>query len=208
MDKILNGVVNFQEDEYIKHRQLFQDLSKQQAPHTLFIGCSDSRLVPNLITQTVPGELFVIRNIGNMVPPYRNTEEYVATTAAIEYALEMFTIENIIVCGHSNCGGCAALYQEEAFFERMPHVRKWIQLSDTVRKNVEALKPRDIDHRSWLTEQLNIVEQIRHLFSYPGVKTRYEQQSLKVLGWYYEIETGAVFNYNHENGHFEPIGTN
>jgi len=205
MDRIFDGVVSFREDEYEQHRELFEKLGKQQDPHTLFIGCADSRIVPNLITQTMPGELFVVRNIGNIVPPYRNTEEYVATTAAIEYALQVLNIENIIVCGHSNCGGCAALYQDDAFLSRIPHVRTWLKLTNQVKANVEALHPRDLEHRDWLTEHLNIVEQLRHLFSYPGVKTRLHEGTLRILGWYYEIATGEVFNYNPASGHFDRI---
>ena len=102
MEKLLNGVVQFKKEDFEAHKELFQELANYQKPHTLFIGCSDSRIVPNMITSTLPGELFVIRNIANIVPPYRIKDEYLATTSAIEYAVIVLEIQNIIICGHSN----------------------------------------------------------------------------------------------------------
>ena len=122
MDKLLKGVVHFKKRDFEKHRGLFEGLGRDQKPHTLFIGCADSRVVPSLITKTLPGELFIVRNIANIVPPYRMADEYLATTSAIEYAVQMLNVENIVVCGHSNCGGCASLYQEQN--EKLPHTRK------------------------------------------------------------------------------------
>ena len=127
MDKLTKGVVNFQEQDFEAHRELFHDLKDEQRPHTLFIGCSDSRIVPNLITQTLPGELFVVRNIANIVPPYRDSEEFLATTSTIEYAVNVLHVENIVVCGHSNCGGCGALHKDPDYFKDIPHVKKMVR---------------------------------------------------------------------------------
>ena len=110
LQKLLNGIVQFKREDFEQHKELFQNLGTAQKPHTLFIACSDSRVDPNLITKTLPGELFIIRNIANLVPPYRETAEFVATTAAIEYAVVFLEVEHIIVCGHSNCGGCNACH--------------------------------------------------------------------------------------------------
>ena len=106
MDELFNGVIEFNTADYRDHEALFRKISRQQSPHTLFIGCADSRVVPNLITKTMPGELFVVRNVANIVPYYRQANEFLSTTSAIEYALNILNVENIIVCGHSNCGGC------------------------------------------------------------------------------------------------------
>lgn len=206
MEKLLRGVVNFQKEDFESHKELFKELGKQQKPHTLFIGCSDSRIVPNLITKTLPGELFVVRNIANLVPPYRTNTDYAATTSAIEYAVIVLEVENIIVCGHSNCGGCACIHKEEAYFENVPNVKKWLELTDGIKEKVNAQIPKDdILSREWLTEQINIVEQIKRLFSYPFVVDKYKKGNLKIYGWYYIIETGEVYNYNSEKQIFELI---
>ena len=108
MEKLFKGIARFRREDFESHRQLFKELGRKQQPHTLFIGCSDSRVVPELITRTRPGELFMIRNVANIVPPYRKTEDFAGTTSAIEYAVHVLDVEAIVVCGHSNCGGCAA----------------------------------------------------------------------------------------------------
>lgn len=178
----------------------------KQAPHTLFIGCSDSRVVPNLITNTLPGELFVIRNIANIVPRYRETADYVATTSAIEYALNVLQVENIVVCGHSNCGGCYALWNDD-MLKKSPHTAKWLQLAQPVKDKITREFGPSITEakREWITEQYNIIEQIKHLRSYPDVEKKYEEGTLNIYGWYYIIETGEVFNYNIDNGEFELV---
>lgn len=209
MDKLLQGIFEFQQDEFEKHRELFQDLSSKQEPHTLFIGCSDSRIVPNMITRTAPGELFTIRNIANIVPPYRKTEEYVATTAAIEYAINVLEVEAIVVCGHSNCGGCTALFYDDNELDKIPHVKKWLELASDIKEKVRAVVPAD-DHqaREWMAEQLNVVLQLEHLLTYPGVKERLADGSLQILGWHYIIETGEIYNYNFEKRKFELLRVN
>ena len=114
MHNLFEGVVKFQQKDFEEHKELFSDLKSKQAPHTLFIGCSDSRVVPSLITKTMPGDLFIVRNIGNLVPPWRETDDYLSTTSAIEYAVEVLNVENIVVCGHSNCGACASLFFDDS----------------------------------------------------------------------------------------------
>lgn len=211
MERLLQGILNFSNSDFVKYKDLFSELKDKQKPHTLFIGCSDSRVIPNLITQTLPGELFTVRNIANIVPPYRETEEYVATTSAIEYAVQVLQVENIVVCGHSNCGGCSALYSESEKTEHIPHVKKWLELALPVKdKILSGISSGEIlsDTKNWMTEQLNIVEQLKHLLSYPFIADRYIEGKLKIIGWYYIIETGEVYNYNKNTGYFELIGSN
>jgi len=207
MKKLFDGIIDFQENEFLKNKDHFSSLERKQEPHTLFIGCSDSRIDPALITTTLPGELFIVRNIANLVPPYRETAEYVATTSAIEYAMTVLKVDNIIVCGHSNCGGCNALWNEK-LLKNSPHTKKWLELAHPVKKNIENhynLKTLDLREREWITEQFNIIEQMKHLLTYPDVKKRYKNRTLNILGWYYQIETGDIFNFNSENKSFELI---
>ena len=189
IETLFEGAIKFKEENFLTYKELFENLKEGQNPHTLFVGCSDSRVVPNLITNTLPGELFVIRNIANIVPPYREADEYLATTSAIEYALEELKVENIIICGHSHCGGCAALYEEE-HFTKMPNVRNWLKLISPVKEQVLALNPKTKAMRAYFTEQINIEKQIMNLFTYPNVKEKYLARTLHIYGWHYIIERG------------------
>ncbi len=204
MERLLEGIVEFRQEDFEKHKDLFGELKDSQKPHTLFIGCSDSRVVPNLITKTLPGELFVVRNIANMVPPNRETKEYVSTTSAIEYAVNILKVSHIVVCGHSNCGGCSALFLSEASLEQIPHTKKWLTLAGQTRELVSQLiGDDDIKAREWLTEQINVVEQLKHLLTYPFIKEKYQNGEISIAGWHYIIETGEVFIYDKEKGYFE-----
>lgn len=211
MQYLFDGVKDFHANDYLEMKKHFSKIGRNQQPHTLFIGCSDSRIVPNLITKTLPGELFVIRNIANLVPVYRESQEYLATTSAIEYAVKVLNIENIIICGHSNCGGCKAVFMKEEEMTEIPHTRKWVELMGRVKiKVMEQLQyaPQgEVDEIKCelMTEQLNIVEQMNHLLTYPYIRKRFEEKTLNILGWYYIIETGEVFNYDAEKLVFEKI---
>lgn len=205
MQNLFDGVKEFLANDYLDMKRHFLELGKGQQPHTLFVGCSDSRIVPNLITKTLPGELFVIRNIANLIPVYRDSEEFLATTSAVEYAVQMLAVENIIICGHSNCGGCRAVYMSDEQTASIPHTRRWVQLMQKVRDKVIELKPIDEAERDLQTEQLNIVQQMNHLLSYPYIREKYRAGTLNILGWYYIIETGEVFNYNIKKRVFEKI---
>ena len=206
MKKLIEGAVAFRQNDFETHEKLFTELGREQKPHTLFIGCSDSRLVPGMITTTMPGELFIIRNIANLVPPFQKTGDYLATVSAIEFAVQSLGVENIVVCGHSNCGGCAALYKPESYFDHLPHTRKWLELAMPVKDKVISMLPGgNLASREWLTEQMNIVEQIRHLLTYPYIASKFQEGLLNISGWYYIIETGEIFVYNTELGFFELI---
>jgi carbonic anhydrase len=206
MDKLFRGIMEFRREEFERHKELFRKLGRQQKPHTLFIGCSDSRVVPNLITGSNPGELFIVRNVANIVPPYRSTEEYVSTTSAVEYAVLSLGVDTIVVCGHSNCGGCAALNQADEALAHLPHVRKWLEVSREVKGRVDRLMTGDTpEEREWLTEQVNVLVQMKNLLTYPYVRERYERDELRILGWHYLIETGEIYNFNDATQLFELI---
>lgn len=205
MQSLFDGVKDFNSNDFQEHQELFEKIGRNQEPHTLFIGCSDSRVVPNLITKTLPGDLFVIRNIANIVPPYRKSEEFLATTSAIEYAVNILNIKTILICGHSNCGGCNALFMDKETAARIPHTAKWLELSKSVRLKMDNLGIKKLAVREWMTEQLNIVEQMNHLLTYPYIAEKYEAGEMDILGWYYIIETGEVFNYDKTTQKFVKI---
>lgn len=205
MDYLFEGVQDFNSVDFEHYKTLFQYLKRRQNPHTLFIGCSDSRIVPNLITKTLPGELFVVRNIANIVPKYRETEEYLATTSAIEYAVQILNVRNIVVCGHSNCGGCHAIFEKDSELDKIPHTKKWLKLAEEVKRKIETENIQDEVEKEWKAEQLNIVEQMNHLMTYPYIQERYENNTINIYGWYYIIQSGDVFNYDKENNEFVKI---
>ena len=206
MEKLFRGIMTFRREEFERHRELFEGLGRHQKPHTLFIGCSDSRVVPNLITGSAPGELFIVRNVANIVPPYRSTGNYAGTTSAVEYAVQVLGVDTIVVCGHSNCGGCAALNKPAEELRDLPHVRKWLEISGEVRGRVDRLMSGNTpEEREWLTEQVNVLVQMKNLMTYPYVREKYERDELKILGWHYIIETGEIYNFNDETQLFELI---
>lgn len=203
--RLFEGVRDFRANEFIPRQQFFEELGQQQKPHTLFIGCSDSRVVPHIITQTFAGELFVVRNIANLVPYYKkHSDTYLATTSVIEYAVKQMNVSNIVVCGHSNCGGCAALYQDKEL-NHLPHTKKWLELALPVKEIVEekiAKNKITLEQRSLFTEQINVVEQMNHLMKYSYIKKRIKEGRLTVMGWYYHIEEGSIYNYDRKKRRF------
>ena len=194
------------EEDFLEHKELFESLGDKQVPHTLFIGCIDSRVVPNMITNTMPGDLVVVRNIANIVPPYRKSEEFLATTSAIEYAIQTLNVKNVIVCGHSNCGGCAALWQDEAKFQKTPNVRRWLDLMSSVKMQVQAVFGDNLAKREWLTERLNLINCYSNLLTYPGVNERLKDGDVKIYVWHYIIETGEIYNYDFSSNTFKLLG--
>lgn len=212
MKELFAGAIKFKEEDFNTHKELYENLRQSQDPHTLFISCVDSRVVPNLITNTLPGDLFVVRNVGNIVPPYREDSNfrtgYLATTSAIEYALSILNIQNIIVCGHSNCGACQAIYEPSEKLAHTPYVSKWLELLNPVKSRVIELHPELESKRAWLTEQINIEYQLENLMTYPFVEEKFDAGELNIYGWYYIIESGEILNYNMITREFRPIRAN
>lgn len=204
MKNLIHAAKQYKTEDYPKFREIFDKLKHSQSPHTLFIGCSDSRLIPDLITKSLPGELFVVRNVANIVPKYRISNEYLATTSAIEFAVLGLNVKNIVVCGHSNCGGCRAVYLQ-SLIENMPHTKKWLEQSKSVLDEIDIVKFSNTDELLKVIEQRNIVLQLKNLLSYPFIKERVKQRKIKIYGWYFEISSGTVYNYNKRKKVFEQV---
>jgi len=185
---------------------LLQLVKNGQSPKALFIGCSDSRVIPDLMVQSNPGDLFVIRNVGNFVPPYRPDEDFHATASGIEYATSILKVKEIIICGHTHCGACNALYQtiEDP---SLVHTKKWLELGESAKTSailsLGADAPREELLR--LTEKLSVIKQIENILTYPTVKKYFESGDLNIHGWYYDIETGNIEYYNADTYEFLPL---
>ena len=201
---IIEGIVRFRKEDFERDKEFFRGLKEGQKPHTFYVGCSDSRVVPNLITKTLPGELFVVRNIANIVPPFKENEGTLKCTASIlEYAVKYLEVKNIVVCGHSNCGGLKALFYPKEKLEKLPMVNKWLDLIKDLKEKVKDIKDEKL--REWEIEQLNVVRQLQNLLTYDFVAKRVEEGKLNIMGWYYIIESGEVYNYNFDTKEFELI---
>lgn len=197
-DELLLRLRRFHSDYFPLHQQRFQDLVAQgQHPKTLFIGCSDSRVVPYLLTGAGPGELFIVRNVGAFVPPYDGSHGLHGTTAAIEFAVLSLHVERIIVCGHSHCGAIRAAY--EGVPEEAVALQAWLKLASEALLPVQA-SPEALRR----TEQRVVVLQLERLMAYPMVRREVEKGSLTLHGWHYVIEDGEIHIFDVRQGSFVP----
>lgn len=200
-DELLARLRRFHDHTFPGVQEQFQNLvTDGQHPTILFIGCSDSRLVPYLLTGTGPGELFIVRNVGAFVPPYDGSAGYHGTSAAIEFAVLNLKVSRIVVCGHSHCGGIRALYEEVD--PRAQNLTAWLELGREaalpVQVTPEALRR---------TEQRAVVLQLERLMGYPMVREQVEAKQLALHGWHYVIEEGEVHVFDVKSGEFIPAST-
>jgi len=200
MQKLVKGIHSFQRGFFASHRELFKQLAETgQQPETLFITCSDSRVDPNLITNSQPGELFIVRNVGNVVP---TRDLPGGTAAAIQYAVEVLNVQNIILCGHTQCGALKAILDPESV-THLEYVSRWVKSTISV-KNVIEQKYAHLEGEAKLTAaiQENVLAQIEHLREYPFVAERMDAGKLHVNGWIFDVGRGEVFDYDPEYGEF------
>lgn len=205
MRQILQGLHHFRSGVFENQRELFAKLVEGQNPSTLFISCSDSRVMPALMTQSGPGELFELRNAGNLVPPYGASNG--GESATIEFAVKGLGVRDIVVCGHTHCGAMKGLL-DPANTEGMPLVRNWLNHAETTRRimaeNYPNLEP---DYRLNVAVQENVLVQIENLQTHPAVAVKLQRGELALHGWVYKLESGEVFSYDQTQGHFMPITT-
>jgi carbonic anhydrase len=200
MDRLLRGLSKFQKEVFPQQKHLFKQLASGQSPEVLFITCADSRVVPSLITQTDPGDLFLCRNAGNIVPPYG--EMVGGISATIEYAVVALKIKHIIICGHTDCGAMNGVLHPEKV-KSLPVVSEWLKYGDLAREIVHQKYPElsGQDKLRVLT-QYNVVAQLSHIQTHPSVAARIATGNLDLHGWYYHIETGEMEAYDAEQARF------
>jgi carbonic anhydrase len=203
MQNLIQGIHRFRKENFRPLKGLFETLAKGQNPEALFITCSDSRIDPNLLTGAKPGELFILRNAGNLVPPHGTVEGGEAAT--IEFAVTALAVRDIIICGHSHCGAMKGLLEPDTI-SSLPAVTKWLKHAETTRQII-------IDNYGYLEgEQLltaaieeNVLVQLEHLRTLPAVASGLVKGNLHLHGWVYKIETGEVFAYDFSRGQFISI---
>ena len=203
MQKLVQGIHQFRENVFRPRREWFERLAAGQRPLALFVTCSDSRINPNLITQTDPGELFIARNAGNIVPPHHPAPG--GEEATIEFAVAGLGIKDLIVCGHTHCGAMKGLLDPEGLSD-MPAVRHWLAHADATRRIIRD-KYGHLAGTPLLTAaaQENVLVQLEHLRTHPAVAAGLARGELKLHGWMYKIETGEVFAFDPASGQFAPV---
>jgi carbonic anhydrase len=208
MRRLISGIVEFRERQLSKYAERFRDLALAQSPDTLMVTCSDSRVVPDLLASTHPGDLFTMRNVGNLIPPA--TAEGISIgdlseASAIEYALLVLKVANIVVCGHSECGAMKAVLARNPRPDA-PNLKKWLRHASTAAFRLEhegaldaALQPHD------QLSQLNVLVQLEHLMSYPMVRAKVVAGTLYLSGWWFDIATGTMYSYERTSRSFVVI---
>jgi carbonic anhydrase len=196
VDKFLEGISHFQKHVYPEHQELFEELASGQRPEALFITCADSRIDPCLLTQTKPGQLFICRAIGNIVPPY--PDKVGGVSATIEYAVGILRVPEVIVCGHTDCGVMRGALHPEALHD-YPNVSAWLRYADVQHREASP----SAEFLLALTEH-NVAAQLKNLCTHPSVAARLAAGDLQLHGWVYHIGSGLVTTYSPDTGRFEP----
>jgi len=199
MKKLIKGVVEFGEKLTPEKKKHFASLALEQKPDALLIGCSDSRVVPNLFASTNPGDVFVIRNLGNTVPSSCSTH---SESAAIDFAMLNLAVKDIVICGHSECGAIHALYNSEKN-PPFPSLSAWLE---NAKSSLESFKNKSLpnDHLSPENQlsQVHVLEQVKHVLDYPNVKERFEKGSLRIHAWWFDIANAQIFMYEKAENNF------
>ena len=200
MQKLIQGIHQFQGKSFLPLQGLFEQLAKGQNPETLFITCSDSRIDPNLLTQAKPGDLFILRNAGNIVPPHGAGNGGEAAT--IEFAVAALGVKDIIICGHSHCGAMQGLLKPETVAS-LPAVSSWLSHAEMTRRIMhDNYGHLEGERLLTATVEENVLVQLENLRTLPAVGSRLVRGDLHLHGWVYKIETGEVFAYDVENAQF------
>ncbi|REK05527.1 MAG: carbonic anhydrase [Planctomycetota bacterium] len=200
MQKLIQGIHEFQNQDFTELKGLFEQLAKGQQPETLFITCSDSRIDPGKLTRSQPGELFIIRNAGNIIPPHGASNGGEAAT--VEYAVAALGVKHIIVCGHSHCGAMAAVL-DPSQTNKLPAVASWLGHAETTRRIIDEHYAKLKGKRQLMAAvEENVLVQLENLRTLPSVASRLVQGDLVLHGWVYKFETGEVFAYDPEAGQF------
>lgn len=191
MHRLISGIRSFRANVFPARQSQFEELAFGQQPSALFITCSDSRIVPQMLMQTEPGELFILRNAGNLVPPC--TAAPSGEAATIEYAVQVLKVEDIIVCGHSHCGAISGLLRPESL-AGLPAVEHWLKYAEQVRREIaaEALAPTPGDDLLTTAVKTNVLVQLSHLRTYPAIAAKEANGELRLHGCFYRFETGEV----------------
>ncbi|BCL75897.1 carbonic anhydrase [Jeongeupia sp. HS-3] len=206
IEKFIGGFRRFQHKYFGEDTKLFESLKRRQKPKTLLIGCSDSRVDPAILTDCDPGDLFVVRNVANLVPPFETGGQYHGVSAAIEYAVKSLKVRQIVVMGHSACGGIGALMAGDDEPSETDFIGRWVRIADPAKQQVLA----ELDYKSpeaqiRACELAAIIVSLDNLMSFSFVAERVQAGELALIGWYFDIQQGALYQFNPEVHAFEAV---
>lgn len=203
--KLILGFRKFRDRYFDPDGELYQKLSSGQSPKTLIIGCSDSRVDPAIISSAAPGDIFVVRNVANLVPPYEPSGGQHGVSAAIEFAVVNLKVEYIVILGHRQCGGINALVTNQGV-EKEGFVARWMRIAEPAKKRVLEKHPdADVETLCRLCEKESIITSIENLNSFPFIQKAKSQGTLSLLGIYFDLESGELLEFDDEAGDFKAV---
>lgn len=207
LKELVKGNETFKQNQFPKiEHELLHLAEHGQHPEVMFIGCSDSRVTPDLMLSTRPGDMFILRNVGNFVPPFKHDEDFHGSAAAIEYAIAVLKVKHIIICGHSHCGACKSLYEDLPNNESFIHIKTWLNLGKQAKERTLRNKKYNTEEEMYrATERNSIRHQLDNLLTYPDIVKLLKTGDLQIHGWYYNIETGTIDFYDKANDIFKPL---
>ncbi|MFK2823193.1 carbonic anhydrase [Arcobacter sp. YIC-80] len=209
LKQLIKGHKKFQENKVPKWQDELNELVVNgQKPEVLFVGCSDSRLTPDLMLNTKPGDMFILRNVGNFIPPFKHDEDFHGSAAAIEYAVAVLGVKHIIVCGHTHCGACRSLYEYDQIpdTDSLVHVKTWLKLGMAAKEKTLADKRFNTEEEMYrVTERNSVKQQLKNLLTYPDVKRKLESGELQIHGWHYDVQNGQIDYLDNEEKKFKPL---
>jgi carbonic anhydrase len=204
--KFLAGIANFQQQHFGENPELASTLASGQKPQALLIGCCDSRVDPALLTDSAPGDLFILRNIANLVPPYQKNDDYHGVSSTIEYAVCLLEVSDIIVLGHSNCGGIKALMEAEGGKPTGEFIGNWVSIASAARdKVIKEMPDAPAEKKNLACEKEAILVSLKNLMSFPWVRERVATGQLSLHGWHYDIADGRLQYYNQLTGEYATL---
>ena len=201
--KFIAGFRGFQEEYFHEDRELFDCLKQGQRPKVVLIGCSDSRVDPSMMVRSEPGDLFIVRNVANLVPPCEHDSAYHGVSAALEYAVCHLEVEHIIVLGHSNCGGIRSLMEGIPADKNGEYISKWVSIAERAKQQVlENFAGDSPERQAKACEHASILVSLENLLTFPWVRERVDAGKLDLHGWYFDIESGNLYSYHPASGEF------
>lgn len=206
VNHFIAGFARFQRKYFSADQELFDQLRVGQRPKALVVACCDSRADPAIITDSDPGELFVVRNVANLVPPYETGGGHHGVSSALEFGVKSLNVDHIIVLGHALCGGITALMQGEVAEKQFEFISNWMHIAENARTKVEAsLRHKSFDDRVRACEKAAILTSLENLLTFPWIEERVNAGKLCLHGWYFDLRNGALWGYDAELGHFAPL---
>ena len=202
LDQLLAGFRSFRTRYFEEQPEVYAKLvARGQRPEVLLIGCCDSRADPAILLSAEPGELFIVRNVANLVPPYQPDSHYHGTSAALEFAVRDLKVRHVLVLGHSGCGGIQALLNPAAVLENREFIAQWVSIADQIRKDARVVDPANPKS----AEQAAIRVSLSNLMSFPWIAERVKSGDLSLHGWWFDLDEGALWGIDEPGGEFKAL---